>query len=552
MALYKEHTLQDWDSIRVLMLQPGDSDADIEVSVTTLRLSTNPNFNALSYTWGNPVDEQHPSYREYDKDKYHVLYAGERLAVFQNLHEALWQLREKQVYSPIWIDAICIDQNNIEERNHQLSLMPRIYCGASWTLIWLGKDDLTTLEAVQCLDDSSRNDIFGTQSTGFHESAITFLGSIPRRKRQAFNLLLRRRWFDRVWTLQEVLLPQRTRCLCGPHELDISAATAFAANLLSIASSGLVTSDILRDELPTRQLINAACVLAWLGLTWPSGGFGGRAFLRFPRIDHKLQLSRTFKWLVALELFVHEVRQRNCCDLKDKVLAPLAFALHDKFVPRTPEFLSAEKQARYLIDFRIPVTDLYLRFTRFMIKSTANLDILSRAHRDVPRDDAIEELNLPSWVPPFHNAGTTSLIDNLLYTRYNAASFSGLYRVVESEQSLFSFRQGLTRKSIGRAEAPELPAQAVFFGTIDQISTHSAPADTTCAWLEFVRNSDRFKQEAELGHNSDLAHAVIRDSGDRLANGLQRETKSRDDFQEFLRFHMSTVALIQLNTTVSL
>jgi hypothetical protein len=68
-----------------------------------------------------------------------------------------------------------------------------------------------------------------------------------------------------------------------------------------------------------------------------------------------------------------------------------------------------------------------------MIDSMANLDVLSRAHRDVLRNDATEELNLPSWVSPFQEAGTTSLIDDLLFTQYNAAIHLGPHRKTESK-----------------------------------------------------------------------------------------------------------------------
>jgi len=435
MALYKDHPLQNLDSIRVLTLRPGETDATIEISISTVRLSTKPNFIALSYTWGNPTDERHPSYREYDLVSYQISCGKEVLAVRQNLHEALWQLRDKQEYTPLWIDAICIDQKNEKELNRQLSLMPYIYCDAAWVIIWLGKGDATTLEAVQCLDGLQREEDLVILSMMRCEAAMEFLDSIPRRSRHALVLLLRRTWFNRVWTLQEVLLPKRIRCLCGSHELDIGAASMFAALSLGIASSGQETFEASKDldKLPLCQLGGAACVSAWLGLTWPGGGFGSRALLRYPKIDHNMELPRTFKWLVALEMFAHEARQRNCSKLEDKILAPLAFALHEKFAPETPDFFPVKREAHSIIDCRLPVPELYLKFTRFMIDSMANLDVLSRAHRDVLRKNAAKEPNLPSWVPPFHEVGTTSLIDDLLFTKYNAAIHLGPYRQIESK-----------------------------------------------------------------------------------------------------------------------
>lgn len=87
-----DQPLQNPDSILLLTLQPGGNDAAIEVSVTTVRLSTQPDFIAFSYTWINPVDGQHPACRDYDNAKYHISCAGESLDVYENLYEAPWQL----------------------------------------------------------------------------------------------------------------------------------------------------------------------------------------------------------------------------------------------------------------------------------------------------------------------------------------------------------------------------------------------------------------------------------------------------------------------------
>ncbi|OAQ64045.1 heterokaryon incompatibility protein (HET) domain-containing protein [Pochonia chlamydosporia 170] len=152
MALYKDHPLHHTDSIRLLTVHADNTAGDINVSIRTARLSAKPSFTALSYTWGSPVDERHPSYRKYDMLKYHISCAGERIAIYQNLFEALVQLRETQEQSPLWVDAICIDQRNDEERNHQLLLMPSIYHQASWVVIWLGRSDAANNGAIQTLN----------------------------------------------------------------------------------------------------------------------------------------------------------------------------------------------------------------------------------------------------------------------------------------------------------------------------------------------------------------------------------------------------------------
>ncbi|KAL8367102.1 hypothetical protein RB595_000422 [Gaeumannomyces hyphopodioides] len=531
MVFYKD-CLQHSDSIRVLRLHPGD-DADIKICITTVQLSTKPNFIALSYTWGNPLDKHHLSYQEdYDNIKYGVSCAGERLPVGRNLYEALQQLLQEQESSPLWIDAICINQENLEELSHQLSLMPRIYGEASQVIIWLGKDDPTTHEAVRMLDGLKSQVI----SVALGAATGEFFTSIPARERQVVANFFRRRWFNRVWTLQEVLLPTRIRCLCGPYNFDIDIANMFASTLLKTLSDGQDTSKIWNgpDEVLVGQLGGAACIAAWRGLAYPGGGFGERALLRYPKIDYAQEIPRTLKWLVALELYVHEARSRNSQKPEDKIRAPLAFALCEKFFPKTPESLPLERHACRLLDCRTSWMELYPRFTLFMIDSMANLDILSRAHRDVECDDATKMLSLPSWVPPFHVTGTTSLIDDLLFTQYNAASHLSVYKFEDCPTG-----------------ALELPVRTIFFGRIVQISEHTAPAATIPAWFSHVRKSERYQQEVESRHCRDLAHMVVGSLGDRLEHGIKWEAKEERRKQELLRSLLSGIALLQLNTSVS-
>jgi hypothetical protein len=171
----------------------------------------------------------------------------------------------------------------------------------------------------------------------------------------------------------------------------------------------------------TDRLYAAASIGAWLGCSWAGGGFGTRAFLRYAKIDYELKIPRIFKWLVALEVLVHEMRQRECSDWKDKIMAPLAFAM--KHAP-TGCYGQLEGRIKDLLDYLKSTDELYRKFTRFMIDSMSNLDILSRTdgYNIVEQDN---KLNLPSWVPSFNSAGKSSLIDDLLFTKFDAAKYLG-------------------------------------------------------------------------------------------------------------------------------
>lgn len=131
MALYgKPHTPLDHAKKQIRLLSfRTDSTFDLKV----FDLDDCPGYFALSYAWGSPEDGTST-----------IMLKGEWFQVRQNLHSALAAISH-QVRSPVswpwdhythfWIDAICIDQNNVDERNHQVRLMADIYGRAHCVLV---------------------------------------------------------------------------------------------------------------------------------------------------------------------------------------------------------------------------------------------------------------------------------------------------------------------------------------------------------------------------------------------------------------------------------
>jgi hypothetical protein len=85
-----------------------------------------PGYRCLSYTWGEPCEGRD------------ILLNGCTFRVRDNLFEFLDTARRLLPMEFLWIDAICIDQNNLAERGHQVERMGRIYDCATEVLIWLG------------------------------------------------------------------------------------------------------------------------------------------------------------------------------------------------------------------------------------------------------------------------------------------------------------------------------------------------------------------------------------------------------------------------------
>ncbi|KAI7779949.1 hypothetical protein LA080_000162 [Diaporthe eres] len=124
------------NEIRVLMVMPDyyqDDQQDIHCYMIRMDLAATEQFGlrkypfvALSYVWG------------LEKDKKSIFINGRRSKVIQNLYEALFHIREILSPVPMWMDAVCINQDNVEEKRKQFPKMTAIYHQASAVLVWLG------------------------------------------------------------------------------------------------------------------------------------------------------------------------------------------------------------------------------------------------------------------------------------------------------------------------------------------------------------------------------------------------------------------------------
>ncbi|KAF2456312.1 heterokaryon incompatibility protein-domain-containing protein, partial [Lineolata rhizophorae] len=93
-------------------------------------LDDGPEYEALSYCWslGDGNDEGG-----------HIICDGQQLKVMANLRDGLERLRAAGRFGPVWIDAVCINQDDLPERGAQVEMMDRIFGSAKAVIVWLGK-----------------------------------------------------------------------------------------------------------------------------------------------------------------------------------------------------------------------------------------------------------------------------------------------------------------------------------------------------------------------------------------------------------------------------
>lgn len=101
--------------VRVLKLLPGGWSDVIQCQMSRVLLEENPDYEALSYVWGDSLL------------KYKILVNGVLYPITTNLYLALRRLRCVDAARTIWVDAVCINQADTEEKTRQVSIRGEIY-----------------------------------------------------------------------------------------------------------------------------------------------------------------------------------------------------------------------------------------------------------------------------------------------------------------------------------------------------------------------------------------------------------------------------------------
>ncbi|KAJ4392345.1 hypothetical protein N0V93_005971 [Gnomoniopsis smithogilvyi] len=181
-----------------------DSDRLTSESITSGTPTKSVSYEALSWRWGNESE-----------DKYAIMIKtsdGERKKrVSETLGLALKYLRYQTKPRMIWIDALCIDQNNFDERSSQVAMMDRLYTGASQICVWLGKDDPDSRKAIKFIKEEINE---------LRDFDKLCKNSKHAEKWRALLGLMQRDWFSRRWVVQELALARKATIYCGPDKIE--------------------------------------------------------------------------------------------------------------------------------------------------------------------------------------------------------------------------------------------------------------------------------------------------------------------------------------------
>jgi hypothetical protein len=364
---------------RLLVVEAGQSSDEIRCSLLPVYLQNDcPEFEALSYTWGQSYSPRH------------IVLNGSPFAITLSLYGALKQLRRNDVSRVLWVDALSIDQSNIPERSEQVSLMKLIYASASNVIIWLGEESVSTRHAMDLLCSASEQ--VDPHTWLSDRLKITFQSDTTQWK--ALLSLFRRDYWSRMWIIQETAVATKLEIVCGSlrckWEVALAAQSAwmnFKAMMLSReqqdiidSMEGSVSLEVTPALLPTLIQKN-----------------NGPMTLSINR--HNFCLARASSLVGLL--------QRNwtaqATDPRDRIFALLGLAT-DCQRPTLPA------------DYSLSQWEVYLRMMNFLLENYGNLDIIAYSGLwYFPRPGHF--LN-PSWTPTFYwasEAPNTAVTSQYLY-----------------------------------------------------------------------------------------------------------------------------------------
>ena len=373
--------------IRLLCIPPADHISDpLICQMRQVRLNDKPEYSALSYTWGTPVFD------------HHIICDGRRLAITAHLDAALRRFRTTTWWM-LWVDALCIDQSNIPERNYQVSIMRHIYSQASRTFVYLGEPCLFDGEALKLmicltqlaqrlealglnkLKDAELSDpakprvrdaiirLIELQNAGFPgartRTTDLWPPGLPSPEHPAWDpmqSLFSSPWFRRMWIIQEVVSSPDVVVMVGEYKFSWELVTktmhAYSGFGLELFTATMSQNTAIRQNFTTS--ITSVFSLLRLGID--------------SQYRSLMKLLRSF-------------RKCHSTDPRDKVYALVGLANDQGVHEMVP------------IDYAKSVEAVYLDCAKFLVGNRDGMEMLLQAGISQTRDGNGGKLSMPSWVP---------------------------------------------------------------------------------------------------------------------------------------------------------
>jgi hypothetical protein len=365
---YRYAPLKYQNSVRLLTLHPGEGSSPLSITLSEVQFEQKPQFDALSYTWATQDGDATLSSS--------IFCSGGRISTSKNCEAALHKLRNKDSDKVLWVDAICINQSDNKERSSQVALMKSIYSNASQVFIWLGEASekvgifmayLSRMAAeIRQLEDDKKD----PGSSALHRNllAAVYQKAVYGQACllvEGFWDLYYRRWWDRVWVVQEAAFAKCPTLMCSEHTVPYSDLFTWHNALIQSLS------------MPEARYI------------WRTGGSLAVHF-RILALS-KLEASRDGNPLRGL-MILYRARRLEASDARDKIFATLGLIEGFSAIVPSPDYAQAP-------------TEVFTAVAKSFLAHSKSLKILNQAAA------AHFVSERPSWVPDWSVKAILSCTD---------------------------------------------------------------------------------------------------------------------------------------------
>ncbi|KAK7432028.1 hypothetical protein QQZ08_001318 [Neonectria magnoliae] len=330
----------------------------VRCRIVNVTKSWRTSYDALSYTWGDETIRET------------ILVDGLRRTVTKNLHSALIHLRDPVWPRVLWVDTLCINQDDSDERDEQVRRLGSIYSTARRVVVWLGEQTQEVQGAFSTIKEAA-------SLIGWNSSPQSVSGNLS----PVFNLL-RRSWFQRTWIIQEAVLAQNPILVCGSETLEWK--------LLSKCCNSEEFQELLPDNDPevTQALSAVDMITHGRHECHTKFTYTGKGKKR-----KKHEYTPDFKLMSTL----YETRGFQCKDERDKVFGVLSMVTN---VGPEDEMLRP--------NYRASVEEVLKTVAQWDLVKNESLELLSYCSRK-----AWTHPGLPSWVPDFSDMDEACPISSL-------------------------------------------------------------------------------------------------------------------------------------------
>ncbi|KAI1059363.1 hypothetical protein LB507_003951 [Fusarium sp. FIESC RH6] len=282
--------------IRVLQVQPGEPSEPLSCKLINFADATKRSWTCLSYTWGT------------EPPKEEILINGVSFPVRSNVYNFL---RQAQHQGPrnLWIDSICINQSDIQERNAQVDFMSEIFGEAELVIVWLGQTSPALERAFKLLGSSFDADTVTIRAAA---GQPVFAKFAPDECSSLFEACGAAIW-TRRWVKQEIMLPESVILSCGKASVRISVFFA--------AMDALIDYETFHDHtIPTSEPSIEGCEVQSETCFFHANNYNQRlhqcanvlAFYSATRSRHKQ---------ISLPVLLSMFEDSDCTDFRDHVYA---------------------------------------------------------------------------------------------------------------------------------------------------------------------------------------------------------------------------------------